>query len=96
MIQKIIRKGDVSARWGGEEFTILLPEQGRSEALLLAERLRENIEKLVLSTSQGKLSFTISLGVAEMSENLDSIDDLIKLADHRMYQAKENGRNQVC
>ena len=96
MIQTIVRKGDVSVRWGGEEFVILLPENGQAEAKLLAERLRENVEKLTLPTAKGPLRFTVSQGVAEMSVDMTSIDDLIKLADNRMYQAKKNGRNQVC
>lgn len=96
IVQAMIRKGDVSARWGGEEFVILLPENRLSETILLAERLRESIEKLVVSTTKGQISFTISLGVAQLSQEMNSIDELIRLADMRMYQAKQSGRNQIC
>ncbi len=96
MIRNIIRKADISVRWGGEEFVILLPESGQEEAALLAERLRVNIERWVLPTVNGDLTFTASLGVAEMSDDMTTLDDLIQLADNRMYQAKKNGRNQVC
>lgn len=94
--QKLKRKGDISARWGGEEFIILLPETGIERARTLAERLRTNIESSGYQNTQMKLSFTISLGVAQLSEQDNSIEQLIKLADARMYQAKKNGRNQVC
>jgi len=95
IIQKIKRKGDVSVRWGGEEFVILLPETGIEQARALAERLRSNIKTSGFKNSGITLSFTVSLGVAQMSEEVNSIEQLIKLADTRLYQAKENGRNQV-
>ncbi len=96
IIRKMTRKGDVSARWGGEEFVILLPENSQSEAALLAERLRETIETLTVSTPEGLLTFTVSLGVVQLLDEMDSIDELIRIADMCMYQAKKNGRNQVC
>lgn len=94
--QKIKRKGDVSTRWGGEEFVILLPETGIERARALAERLRKNIESIGVKSPHLTFPFTVSLGVAQMSEEVNSIKKLIQLADRRMYQAKENGRNQVC
>ncbi|RKZ97757.1 MAG: GGDEF domain-containing protein [Gammaproteobacteria bacterium] len=96
LIQKIKRKSDVSVRWGGEEFVILLPETGIEQARALAERLRSNIKTTGFKNSDMTLPFTVSLGVAQMSEEVNSIEQLIKLADTRLYQAKENGRNQVC
>ena len=95
IIQKIKRKSDVSVRWGGEEFVILLPETGIEQARVLAERLRSNIKTTGFKNSEMTLPFTVSLGVSEMSEEINSIEQLIKLADTRLYQAKENGRNQV-
>lgn len=96
MTQKLKRKGDISARWGGEEFVILLPETGIERARAFAERLRKAIESIELNNLPMSVPFTVSLGVAQISENVNSIEQLIKLADTRMYQAKENGRNQVC
>ncbi|MCU7800790.1 MAG: GGDEF domain-containing protein, partial [gamma proteobacterium symbiont of Lucinoma myriamae] len=96
--QNIKRKGDVSVRWGGEEFVILLPKTGIERARALAERLRKQIESIGVKSPHLKFPFTVSLGVAQMSEaeEVNSIEQLIKLADTQMYQAKENGRNQVC
>ena len=92
---KVIRKGDISARWGGEEFTIIMPETGLTQARQLAERLRKDIAQLEIQTEAGSFSFTVSLGAAEITEGMDSIEDLIKIADTRLYQAKEAGRNRV-
>jgi len=95
IIQSVIRKGDIPVRWGGEEFVVILPN-GKEEAMLLAERLRQSIENCEFSTPQDSLAFTISLGVAQTSEDNDSIDQLIKEADIQMYRAKKQGRNQLC
>ncbi len=95
MIQKITRKGDISSRWGGEEFTILLPETNLEHARQLAERLRETIAQMKLFTTANPISITASLGVAEMTPGTPTVDELIKIADARLYQAKKAGRNRV-
>ncbi len=87
-----IRQSDIFARWGGEEFILLLPYAGLQNAQLIAENLKE---KVMLESFPGIQNLTCSFGVTEFKED-DSIDTIIKRADTALYRAKENGRNQVC
>lgn len=95
MIAKIgkdaIRESDLIARWGGEEFIILLPDIQDSEAYVLAERLRHSIESYIFE-EVGQV--TVSFGVTKFTEN-DSSESFINRADNALYLAKENGRNRV-
>ncbi|SNC61928.1 diguanylate cyclase (GGDEF) domain-containing protein [Marinobacter sp. es.048] len=90
------RKGDLLARWGGEEFTLLLPETDQAEAKKVAERFRHNIEQLVIPDRGKLIRCTISVGVASPHSEHVSLDHAIATADHNLYQAKVQGRNQVC
>ncbi|MBI2309251.1 MAG: GGDEF domain-containing protein [Rhodocyclales bacterium] len=89
-----VRAEDIVARWGGEEFLVLLPDTPLDAAVALAERLRRTIEDTRLPMADGELRFTVSLGVAN-SEGKESLDRLITAADHFLYQSKHRGRNQV-
>ncbi|WP_083394232.1 diguanylate cyclase [Atopomonas hussainii] len=91
LLQQTARHGDICVRWGGEEFLLLLPETHDVQAAHLAERLREQVERL----KPAGLSITVSLGVAERGNHY-SLDSLINDADQRLYSAKDAGRNQVC
>jgi diguanylate cyclase (GGDEF)-like protein len=89
---------DILGRYGGEEFVILLPETNGKGALKAAERLRERIENLRISTDAGNLSVTISLGVTSIeksSDHIQTLDMLVKYADEALYEAKRFGRNCV-
>jgi diguanylate cyclase (GGDEF)-like protein/PAS domain S-box-containing protein len=88
---KAIRESDVLARWGGEEFMVLLPETTMDMALSLSGRLRERISEHEFADI-GHL--TISIGVAHLDQD-DTVDTLLKRVDGAMYVAKESGRNQV-
>jgi diguanylate cyclase (GGDEF)-like protein len=90
------RKSDVVARFGGEEFLLLLPETQMSEAQVVAERLRQQVEASVLSIASHAITATVSIGVAQASSSMNTIFDLIKIADHALYAAKHAGRNRVC
>jgi diguanylate cyclase (GGDEF)-like protein len=90
--QRQLRDNDQLARWGGEEFMVLLPETALMGAEQIAERVRAKVE---LATILPKGSLTISLGVIEFFPNEDLIDVLEKL-DQAMCRAKDSGRNQVC
>jgi len=94
-LDEMVRDGDILARWGGEEFTILLPETNLIQALTLAERLRETIAKLHILVGKTELSFTVSIGVAQKEMEMSNIENLFNQADIFMYQAKQAGRNQV-
>ncbi|MBB3475189.1 sensor domain-containing diguanylate cyclase [Sphingomonas sp. BK345] len=85
----------IFARLGGEEFGALLPRYDREQALGLAEQMRQRIAAISIETPDGALTATASLGCATLDEAGGSIDSLIKLADERLYAAKQAGRNQV-
>jgi Diguanylate cyclase, GGDEF domain len=74
------RKSDVAARFGGEEFLLLLPETQLSQAHELAERLRRQIETRDLSVASHAITATVSIGVAQATSTMDTIFDLIKVA----------------
>ena len=95
-LQKIVREGDVLVRWGGEEFAIMLPQTSLPHAEKLAERIRKAVEALKISTETDLIKVTVSLGVAEKNSETNSITELFSLADHCLYQAKQDGRNRVC
>ena len=98
LIRQNQRESDVSCRYGGEEFVLLLPETKASEAYEVAERLRKQVEAVSMDLPLGeKLHFTISLGVAcTVPSRGEDIEFVLKLADEALYQAKTSGRNQVC
>lgn len=91
-IRSRIRKLDCLARWGGEEFILLLPNTELAAASLLIEELRKSIEAM---PSPVGTAITASFGIAEYRAG-DSVDSVIHRADHFMYEAKKSGRNCVC
>ena len=90
------RKSDIIARFGGEEFLMLLPETELAAAQRVGERLRRKVEMSAFSVVSNAITATISIGVAEANSAMASIFDLIKLADKALYIAKDSGRNRVC
>ena len=91
------RDSDVVARLGGEEFAVLLPEAGLQGALVYAERIREDVEGLVLQgPGRAEVRCTVSIGAAEFGPFDVTEDDLLRRADAALYQAKDAGRNRVC
>ncbi len=89
------RKGDIPARWGGEEFIVALHSADLQGGVVVAERLRALIAGLSVTTPAGvTLSITASFGVASLDDN-ESIEELIDRADRAMYGAKSGGRNRV-
>jgi diguanylate cyclase (GGDEF)-like protein len=94
--RKEMRQSDVLARFGGEEFIALLPETHIQDAMIIAERIRQRIQQEYLCLKPDQpLSFTVSIGVAELKSHKQQLDELVKQADIALYQAKENGRNCV-
>ncbi len=91
-----IRASDSIGRYGGEEFVILLPETNARNAVEVAERLRKSAEECTTYIGPTAIQITISLGVAQMDEDCQNIDDLFHRADRALYLAKQNGRNRVC
>ncbi|GGQ11149.1 diguanylate cyclase [Shewanella litoralis] len=95
-LQQHIRKSDVLARWGGEEFIIFLPNTSQQAAIQLANTIREKIASVAVFHDGEGLSVTASFGVAEYHSQMNKLEELIKLADKALYQAKNSGRNVVC
>ncbi len=101
-LSALLREGDLTGRFGGEEFCILLPGTDAAEARQITERLRERISRIVTPVGSGaagsgdaRLQVTISIGVAALGSSRRDLDELLAAADHALYQAKEAGRNQV-
>ena len=96
MLQRSIRGGDIACRYGGEEFTLILPEVTIADAGQRAEHLREAIKTLRAKHHRQPLgSVTVSAGVATYPENGSSGDAVLRAADAALYQAKAGGRDQV-
>lgn len=88
-----IRDIDIFARYGGEEFVLLMPDTNEDQALAIAERLRLLLARSSFDLEGIQLSFTISLGIATLADNLDSIPMMVTRADQALYEAKASGRN---
>lgn len=95
LIRDTLRKNDILARWGGEEFIIFLPYTQEQEASTLATRLCENIAKLSFTQSQQKVNVTASIGIVTSCSAINQLPMLIEVADKHLYQAKRAGRNQI-
>ncbi|MCA1951199.1 MAG: GGDEF domain-containing protein [Treponema sp.] len=95
-IQKNLRSQDIPSRFGGEEFTVLLPETNRASAWVVAERLRNAAQAMQVNWSQPLPQVTISLGVAlfDGTEQLEP-EELVKRTDEALYQSKARGRNRT-
>jgi len=92
-MQATCRIEDVVCRFGGEEFGIIVPNTPADRALIMAERLRKNIEKLQLSHRGMPVTITSSFGIADVTTCGDK--DLVPAADAALYLAKQNGRNRI-
>lgn len=95
-LENRLRPYDQAARFGGEEFAIILPETSLAQAVQISERIRHDISRMVFREELKKLHLTISIGVAPFpAPGINTLDDLIREADHALYRAKERGRNRV-
>ena len=92
---RLARETDFAGRYGGEEFVVLLPGTHLDGAAQFAERLRQAVEQQVLDYQGSPLSYTISLGVATISDDMANYQILLERADKALYASKEQGRNRV-
>ena len=95
ILKETQRDTDFSGRYGGEEFVIILTNVSERSARIFAERLRRNVESLVIKFEEIELKVTISLGLAEVTKDCESEKEWFERADKALYHAKENGRNQT-
>ena len=96
-LRSTLRKADVASRYGGEEFTILLPQTTLEEAGAIADRLRRQImtTKFPHGDSQPQGAVTISIGLSSLSSSVDSAEAMIRAADRALYHAKSHGKNRA-
>lgn len=93
-IKEVLRGSDIVFRYGGEEFVIILSDTPEEGAGIIAERIRHEIDTHALMYEAHELHITASLGTSTLCAD-DSVSSLVQRADHAMYLAKQNGRNQV-
>lgn len=94
-IRDTVRSMDVVSRYGGEEFSVILPHTSKKESVIIAERIRKEVEALK-SPSNDLMEYpTVSIGIAEFPDDAGNIDDLLHKADSAMYRAKRTGKNRV-
>jgi len=95
-MRDLLRDYDLCGRFGGEEFSLLLPRTTAAQALEITERIREGISQLAIPRDGAEaIRITISIGVAVPSQARRTLDDLLAAADHALYQAKGSGRDRV-
>lgn len=95
-IGRCLREYDIAARIGGEEFAILLPEMSAEWGVDAAERVREAVAATPVTTPDGMIHLTVSIGVAAVDCNVATIDRALSQADAALYEAKRSGRNRVA
>lgn len=96
VIRTSIRRDDVPARTGGEEFSVIMPESAIEGAVVLAEKLRRAIQETSFAFEGTIIPVTVSLGVAQWNPAIEDPNELVKSADQKLYEAKRSGRNRVC
>ena len=90
-----LRDDDFLGRFGGEEFLAMLPGATAKEAQLVAERLRQTIEKQQVDYGDVRMQITVSVGIAELTDKFADLDTMLRAADRALYRAKREGRNRV-
>ena len=96
-VQENIRKIDIPCRYGGEEFILILPDTGKTAAVVVAEKIRGLIERMAFKNQEKQPNgqLTISIGVATFPEDGETSNKLVEKVDENLYRAKQTGRNKV-
>lgn len=103
VLKDSVREVDLPARFGGEEFLVLLPETSLKHGQIVAEKIREKISQISIPSRKGVISFTVSIGMAGTEEDQDfelasltnKCESILKRADTALYKAKRKGKNRV-
>lgn len=93
--QCLLRNTDKLARLGGDEFIVLLIQTGQHEAKIIAERLRESIEKMNVQVNNHTVKISVSIGLITLTDNSLTVEEILRGVDSALYNAKNKGRNQV-
>jgi diguanylate cyclase (GGDEF)-like protein len=92
-IQKSLRATDFMARWGGEEFVVILPKSNADDLIQPLEKIRSKIEKLPFRFKNKNVTITVSIGATSFSAD-DTVESAFERADSALYEAKHMGRNR--
>ncbi|MGH8104250.1 MAG: sensor domain-containing diguanylate cyclase [bacterium] len=95
VLRKFVRVSDLVARYGGEEFALVLPHTAKEDAAETAERIRQTFESLQFTFDSQVIPLRVSGGVATLPDESRDMESLIRLADDRLYDAKQHGRNKI-
>jgi diguanylate cyclase (GGDEF)-like protein len=95
IMKKNLREIDIIGRYGGEEFSIMLPDTSKEGAIIVGERLRRAVEGCRITAYDETINTTISIGITAFPDDTDEISQLIDKADQMLYKAKEEGRNRL-
>lgn len=96
MIMKVLDEADIAGRFGGEEITVLLWKKGKTEAAAKADEIRRLIKERPIVLRKDETSITVSIGVSAYPDDAVTEEELIRVADARLYKAKAKGRDRVC
>lgn len=96
ILSSLKEKSAFAVRYGGEEFAVLLPEMDKKQAGQMAEKIKKQLKETPIMVRRDRVQVTVSIGVSSMPEDSLDAEELIRLADQALYQAKHSGRNKVC
>jgi diguanylate cyclase (GGDEF)-like protein len=91
-----VREEDLAARYGGDEFAVLMPHTNTQQAWSLADRLRRKIQHVLLQMDLPQICTSISGGISEFLPSDEKVETIIQRADRGLYMAKNLGRNRIC
>jgi diguanylate cyclase (GGDEF)-like protein len=95
LIRVSIRETDIFGRYGGDEFSLLLPDTSLPTAMQISERIRETVSHTPWLSEEGPIAVSISIGVTQAETHYRKLEDLLAAADRALYRAKKSGRNRV-
>ena len=94
-VSLLLRAGDIFSRWGGDEFSVLLPQTDTNSAVKVAEKIRAVTRNISVKTDSDEINFTVSMGVAGYLPEDEDASEILERADKALYEAKESGRDRT-